>query len=361
MASSAAGMPPVRRRRVWRWVLRIVLAIVTLVIVLAIVGASYQAIKMRADARRFPEEGRLVDIGGYRLNINCAGQGSPTVILDTGLGVPAIVWNLAQPDISKFTRVCSYDRAGYGWSDPGPMPRTSAQIVKELHTLLHNAGEKPPFVLVGHSFGGFNVRVYNGQYPDEVAGMVLVDASHEDQTDYLPPAMKEAQAEQIKQLQAQQMLAPTLIRLGIVRWMARNQPAPPGMSKEFFEETIYLQMQPKNIDAISSEMMSLDVSSKEVRAAGDLGDKPLLVLTAAKRTDEKQLPKGTTQKDFDDYQKIWIDDLQMRQAHLSTHGQRILVPDSSHMIPLERPATIVSAVREVCTEVNTHSAPQARR
>lgn len=124
-----------------RW---ICLLVVGLAVLLAIFGISYQAIKGRADALRFHEDGRLVDLGGYRLNIDCTGKGSLTVILEAGIEVPAKGWRLVQPGVASFTRVCSYDRAGYGWSDSGPMPRKLSQIVLELHTLLQNAGEKPP-------------------------------------------------------------------------------------------------------------------------------------------------------------------------------------------------------------------------
>lgn len=128
----------------------------------AIVGATHELISERNDARRFSQEGRSVEVGGFRLNMHCTGAGTPAVILDSGLGIPAMGWDLVQPGVEKFTRVCSYDRAGYGWSEPGPAPRTSQQIAKELHLLLQNAGLQPPYILVGHSFGGFNVRLFNG-------------------------------------------------------------------------------------------------------------------------------------------------------------------------------------------------------
>ena len=149
---------------------KIAFAIAAFTLLFMVAGVSYHFIKARADARRFPQEGKSVDVGGYNLNINCTGQGSPTVVLEAGLGVPAISWRAVQPEIAKFTRVCSYDRAGYDWSDPGPMPRTTAQSVNELHTLLQNAGEKPPYVLVGHSVGGTNVRIYNQLYPRRGCG-----------------------------------------------------------------------------------------------------------------------------------------------------------------------------------------------
>jgi pimeloyl-ACP methyl ester carboxylesterase len=162
------------------------LVLVGLVLLLAVAGATYQSIATRAEVRRSPEAGRLVDVGGYRLKINCTGRGSPTVVLEAGLSDVSVEWKHVQPEIARFSRVCSYDRAGYGGTDPGPMPRTSAQIAHELHALLQHAGEAPPYLLVGSSFGGYPVRVFNGEYPDQVVGLVLADATQEDQYELLP-------------------------------------------------------------------------------------------------------------------------------------------------------------------------------
>ena len=158
---------------------------------LLIVGIGYQQLGRLMDAHRFPEPGRLVDTGGHLLKINCTGSGSPTVVLESGWGDVLVEWLAVQTQISTFTRVCSYDRAGYGESDPGPQPRTSLQIARELHALLQSSGEHPPFILVGHSFGGYNVRVFHGRYPNEVVGLVLVDATQEDQYQLLPAAWKQ--------------------------------------------------------------------------------------------------------------------------------------------------------------------------
>jgi len=278
------------------------------------------------------------------------------VVLDTGLGVPAIGWKAVQTEVAKFTHVCSYDRAGYGWSDAGPLPRTSVQIAQELHTLLQNAGEHAPFVLVGHSFGGFNVRVYNGKYPGEVAGIVLVDASEEDQNQLMPASFRRFSEEQQKQLKTQERIAPILNGLGINRFLAARQPVPAGVSKDEWREFLYFSLMPKFTQATGSELQAFDESAKEVHAAGSLGDKPLVVLTAGKSVDRKLLPAGITQKDLDDLRQLWINDLQVREARQSTRGKRIMVPDSDHMIPFERPDTIVAAIREVCDAVNSSAA-----
>jgi pimeloyl-ACP methyl ester carboxylesterase len=349
--------------RLKRWVGRGLMGLFVLVVLTAVVGASYQALGNRADARRFPQPGKSVSLGpafdNLFLSIDCRGQGSPTVILDSGLGVPAVGWNPVQTEVAKFTRVCSYDRAGYGWSGATTFPRTSTEIVKELHALLEAANEKGPYILVGHSFGGFNVRVYNGRYSNEVSSMVLADASHEDQEARMPPAIQAFMKKSAEQLKRQQMLAPLLIRFGVARFAQRNQVESPGVSKEFGQEMLYLQLQPKFIDAAASELDSFSESANEVRTAGNLGDKPLVVLTAGKMVPASQLPEGFPQKEFSDFHEVWVNDLQVKESQLSTRGKRIMVPDSDHMIPFERPDTIVAAVHEVWTAANSQSTARA--
>ena len=139
--------------------------------------------------RSFPADiiyarpGQLVSINGFRLNLYCMGSGSPAVVFDSGWGDWAPAWSKVQPEIAKFTRACSYDRAGTGFSDPGPMPRTSVRIAEELRTALHHAGVNGPYILVGHAFGGDNVRTFADLYMEEVAGLVMDDA---DPTDVEP-------------------------------------------------------------------------------------------------------------------------------------------------------------------------------
>jgi pimeloyl-ACP methyl ester carboxylesterase len=206
----------------------------------------------RRDARRAPEAGRPVDIGGYLLKINCTGNESPTVILEAGLGDVSIEWSRVQPEIAKFARVCSYDRAGYGSSDAGPMPRTSQQIAKELHTLLQNA-RAPPYLLVGHSFGGYNVRVFNGNYPDEVTGIVLVDSTQEDQYELSSPAWGKIYSSELRRQKRQAMWAPVFVDLGVARWMHGAR----------LSGNAYLILQAKYLRARASELESSNSLTKQ--------------------------------------------------------------------------------------------------
>lgn len=168
-------------------------------------------------AAQHPAPGWLVDVGGYRMHISCAGEEQlteehPTVVLDAGLLDFSTQWARVMPAAARFTRVCAYDRAGLGWSEPSPYPRTSAAMVEELRALLSGADLDPPYILVGHSFGGMNARLYAHRYPEEVAGVVLVDATHEEQSLRIE-ALREAAGQTAHQFR-------TLARLSALGFLA---------------------------------------------------------------------------------------------------------------------------------------------
>ena len=153
------------------WLSRIML----LIIGLSLAGYIYEPIAEAADAKAYPPPGQMVDVGGYSLHINCTGEGSPTVVIESGWGDMSASWGWVQPEVAKTTRICTYDRAGMGWSEASPEPRTAREYAKELHTLLAKANESGPYVLVGHSMGGYTVIVYAHDYPAEVSGLVMID------------------------------------------------------------------------------------------------------------------------------------------------------------------------------------------
>jgi pimeloyl-ACP methyl ester carboxylesterase len=330
------------------WFRRALLALVALIVVLALVGSAYQILGNWQDPRRFPQRGRSVQAGKLKLNINCSGHGSPTVVLDSGMGVPAVGWALVQPEVAKFARVCSYDRAGYGWSETGPKPRTSLQIAKELRALLDTSGEKGPYVVVGHSFGGYNVRLFTSLYPGDVVGVVLVDAEHGDEekriNELLPTAVREQEQQRDERAGLlDRVLAPLLFHLGIDRLKsAVGWDGHESLPKEIRQELLYLNQ--RSEAAGMAENSDDSTSWEQVRSVGDLGDRPLIVLTAGKPYDPDPL---LTKEQSDRQNDLWINVLQAEEAHLSTRGKQIVVPDSGHMIPYERPASVVSAIREV--------------
>ncbi len=241
-----------------------------------------------------------------------------------------------QPDIAQFARVCSYDRAGYGYSDAGPMPRTSDRIASELHAALESAGEKPPYLLVGSSFGGYIVRVFNGKYPDQVAALVLVDATQEDQYRLLPAAWGNLSAATHRRARRQAFWAPLYIGLGIARLQLRMHD----------QEVAPVLLQSKYLKARTSEFENIEVSAEQARAADHIAEKPIVVLTAGRAIDAP-LKAALSEEDQKAYEGTWINDLQLRLAHLSRRGTRVIVADSGHDIPTDRPDAIVTAVREM--------------
>lgn len=315
-----------------------------LLIVVAGTGAIYQAIAEHRDRALFPQVGRRVDVGGFSLNLNCTGKGKPTVILESGLGIPAVGWSLVQPRIAQFARVCSYDRAGYGWSDPGPFPRTSREIARELHTLLANAHVAPPYILVGHSFGGFNVRLFNRMYSREVTGVVFVDASQEDAESEMSDAMKAANAKSLRQLRRMDSVMGLLIDFGIARSSIEQNLKVQNVPPQLVRELAYLELQKKYTDAILSERESFNESADEARGAGDFDDKPLIVLTAGA---PDPADAGVPNHDNNAFFEAWVGRLQPRLVDLSTNGSQLVLLNSHHLIPFEQPQSIVDAVKEV--------------
>ena len=318
-----------------RHITRVVLISLLLTILASLAaGMTYEWFASNADRRRNPRIGTLFPVNGTKLNLYCSGTGSPVVILESGLGIPGYGWYRVQPEIAKFTRTCWYDRAGYGWSDPYGTPRDSKTIATELHSLLQAANVPPPYLMVGHSFGGMNVRVFNGLYPNEVSGMVLVDSSQEDQVSRMPPAMRAQQERSLFWFR----LMPAALKIGLVRVLRSFHDipfVPPSVTGPARATLDYLMFQPKFFSAIRAEMQVFDsLSAVETRASGKLGSKPLTVLTAGKR-------------DEDEFSKAWVEELQPALARLSTRGKRVMVKDSTHMIPFERPGAVVDAVREM--------------
>ncbi len=310
---------------------------------LVIIGALYEMNGRWRDERRFPQRGRFVLAESIRMNIDCSGQGSPTVILESGSGGPSVDWLMVQPEIAKFSRVCSYDRAGYGWSDSGPEPRSSLQIAYELKQLLQAAGEKGPYVLVGHSMGGYDIRVYTGQYPNDVAGMVLVDASHEDQDLRAAESIRKLSQDDHKHPSWKKLGYFVQLHLGWARLTA-DRDAPAFWPKPFREEEEFLTLPTKHQFAtIDEDQVFSTLSAAQVRSAGNLGDRPLIVLTATRQDDiSPEIPPKDAQAEED----LWVHQLQPELARLSTHGKQIIV-DSSHEMPTEHPEAVISAIHEV--------------
>src|SRR5215216_933258 len=270
-------------RRIMRRIWRPLLGLVVVLLVLAVAGAIYQAIATMRAERAYPPPGEMVDVGGYSLHVNCVGQGSPTVILDAGLGEFSAHWVRVQREVSDTTRVCAYDRAGMGWSEMGPEPRDAKQISSELHTLLSKAGIEVPYVLVGHSFGGLSMLTYANRYPDEVAGVALVDSSTEpDQFSHRPEA-RDSYEPQEQSLALVPRLAQfgvsLLARLGVVRLLFKLDPASPELPPQQRAQIDALTPSTRQVSTFALELLA-PTQTRRLGSQGSLGNKPLAVVTA---------------------------------------------------------------------------------
>jgi pimeloyl-ACP methyl ester carboxylesterase len=318
------------------WLQHVLRGLLVIIIILPLCGALYQIIATGIDKRAHLAPGQMVDVGGYRLHLYCLGknvEGSPTVILEHGLGATSAAWARVQPEIAQTTRVCAYDRAGMGWSDPGPEPRDAEHIATELHSLLQNAGIPGPYVLVGWSFGGLYMRMYAGKYPTEVSGMVLLDSSHPDQ--WTSTAAGKAQYESNAGIYT---IAPWLARIGVMRVMGLFQPDP-GLPapqndahKAFFAAT-------KDWNAQSAEFLASPATNDQVRSLRSLDDMPLFVLTATEHgtpPEQEQLWQG------------WQNEL----ALLSTNSLHQIVAGANHASFWLDPKTAKVSVEAVLDVVN---------
>jgi len=331
--------------------LRIVLESLALLIAATFVsGLIYEQFGRRQDRKRIPQIGRSVDVGGRSLNIYCSGAGAPAVILESANGIGR-EWGPIQTEVAKFTEACWYDRAGMGWSDPGPFPRTAEAIASDLHHLLNRAGVSPPFVLAGFSFGGLPLREYNGLFPSEVAGMVLVDSTQEDEPLRAPKFVLGHTAPRFLWHPLHLALEAAAL-VGLVR-LTQSSPLQSENQSQMSQDEIVaaLRQQPKAFVASNSTGIVEPESYAEAKSAGGLGERPLIVLTAGQPYDfrDPELNKQAAA-----YQQIWIHEIQAKLVRLSTRGHQIVVPNSNHgSIPKE---VVITAVRDVVGQVRSGAA-----
>lgn len=301
-----------------------------------------------ASQRALPEPpGKLVDVNGHRMHLYCTGQGEPTVLFEAGFGDLSLTFSWVQEKLSATTRVCSYDRAGLGWSEPTPGPRTGAQMVTELEALLKAADEPGPYVLAGHSMGGLLALLFAEQNPDDVVGVVLIDSSHPAQDEKfasLPmvKAMEEASMAEVEAFAARAEAG------DLEPW---DVPISTDLPMEAKEQIAALSVQPHIWQTLIAENNAYPQTLKQARDAGSLGDTPLIVL-AAGRGLEAQLSFqdrqrfGVTPDDIKRYDTIWR---RLQKDHLtrSTNSRLIVAEDSTHYIHQDEPELVTQAIQSL--------------
>jgi pimeloyl-ACP methyl ester carboxylesterase len=309
-----------RGRRFLAWTSGIVAALLAL----GTMGAFYESAAEARDARAFTPPGQMVDVGGHRLHINCVGTGSPTVVIDAGWGDWAATWSSrVQPDAAASTRVCTYDRAGYGFSEAGPLPRTADRIARELHTLLERADVPGPYVIVGHSLGGAHARVFAHEYPAEVAGVVLIDsmnprAAAPSTASAAPAADESSRGDWLITLPA---------RVGALRALAGplglKADLAPGVADAYAASWVT----PRHWQVwIVDEGRGMPVSLAQARAITSLGATPLIVLSRGRDQDATHVEE------------------QAALLELSSNSRQMVADRSGHNVQVDQPAAAVDAI-----------------
>lgn len=317
------------RGRKWlRIIGRTFLGLVICVVLVVCGAALYNLWAVRHYQALYPAPGKLYRVDGYQMHLYCTGAGAPTIVLEAGLGNDFRIWDLVQPELSKLTRVCAYDRAGVGWSDPQPGPRDSESIARQLHGLLMAAGIKEPVVLMGHSIAGLHLREYASMYPGEVAGMVLVDPSTPEQFHRMPPEIQAAQRSAERLLAALRPLVP----LGIVRLIGQCGEKPrAGMEAH---PDWYLgdnNCSPSYLPTIQDEMEGIDASAREVARTGTFGDLPILIFSQDPAIKQPGISEDVRAR----MSAVWYG-LHEDLKRLSTRSRRIVAKGSTHYVQVDR-------------------------
>lgn len=316
------------------------------VVVFLVAGTVFEQIGERRDRRRYPQIGRSVDIGGRTLNIFCSGEGAPAVVFDTFGHSSGYSWNAVQAEAAKFTRACWYDRAGYGWSDPAPMPRTFQMVATDLHQLLHAAGVTPPYVFVAKGDAASHIRVYHGLYPNEVAGVVMVNANDVDENDVeIPESAKGGWAKHFGSFAPRVRgtactVFPLLAQTGLVRLgsMFQGLRRTDSMNLQSQEQTMLDFLSDNPTAARGSELCAREISMEQVRASGTLGNVPLIVMATVRRISTNDSSETAAAIAWN---KNQAERVQPGLVRLSSRGHLILLDEDVNM------QMMIGAIREV--------------
>jgi pimeloyl-ACP methyl ester carboxylesterase len=327
----------------------LVVKLMVLLMVLALTGIVYQIVATAKDNQKYRPPGKLVKVGDHQLHLHCMGEGSSTVVMDYGLAGLSPLWNPVQTEVAKFAKVCTYDRAGYAWSEKTSKPRTSEEMVEELHTLLKNAKIQGPYLLVGHSLGGLNVRLFASKYPDQVEGMVLVDAVPANVYSHLSPEWQNSMDATKRMFRSLSVIT----RLGLLRLLLQikgTSAAPDFVQKlpKEIQPVVLAKFLPQTFDTAITENSYMKISAMQVKQAKFNQRLPLIVLSHGINM-FSDLSKEKAQQ----AERIW-QQLQAETANLSERGELIIATESGHNIHIDQPELVVNAIHQVTKQIKSY-------
>ena len=329
---------------------RTFLKILIAAVVLATACAIYNVAAGAMQRRRYPPPGSFYEVQGHRMHLYCTGAGSPTVVLEAGAGDQLLYWQTVQPQLARVTRVCSYDRAGLGWSDPTTGEHDAEAIAQQLHQLLVAAAVRPPFVLVGASAGGYYVREYTREFPNEVVGVAFLDASFPSQVDELPGQRQWYDAERPRRLRASRWQK-LRTALGWERLLGRcHDDVPPGL-EQLRAAYDAAMCRTSYVGADLPEWFEFEKSGHEAGRLTSLGDRPLVVISQDPNRDKK----GWTQQAIA-AQPVWAHE-QAELATLSSRSWHIVARGSGHHIHQERPEVVIGEITQLVDYLRGGPAP----
>lgn len=323
---------------------RAALGVLFLIMLGGVAGAAYNALSLWHYRHQAGVPGKLYDVGGYSMHLYCTGQGSPTIVLDSGLGDDFTAWAKVQPVLSTRTRVCSYDRAGFGWSASRAALRDADNISGELHQLVAEAGIQRPFILMGHSIAGIYMRSYATHYPGDLAGLVFVDGATPLQDDRVPAELQKIQREQRRKMPLQKLL----MSLGWYRLHGMCTSVPTG----FEQYSTWIKADtcvPSQVSAIEAELDAEQVSGEETIHAGPFGALPILIFSR----DPRVLPSNWPPQVARANAVVW-EKMQEEAKGLSSQSRRIIAKDSGHAIQDDRTDLVNREVAMFLEQVRQH-------
>lgn len=323
---------------------RIGVAVVLLILVAAVGGYVYNSWSIRRYREMAGIPGKLYDVDGYSMHLYCTGEGSPTIVLDSGLGDDFTAWAKVQPELSKVTRVCSYDRAGFGWSQSRPGVQDANAISSELHQLISVAGVPRPFILVGHSIAGLYLRSYAAHYPGDLDGLVFIDGATPLQDDRIPKALVNIQDQQRREMPWQKFL----MTIGWYRVQGMCTSVPPGFEKY----ALWIKADsciPSQMDAIENELDAERASGEETLHAGPFGALPVLILSR----DPQSLPSNWPASVARGNAVVW-NQMQEEAKGLSSQSRRIIAKGSLHYVQDDRTDLVNREITDFIALVRSH-------